>query len=575
MADPASSSRSTHSISRLTSSDKLKKIPSDRQSTSDSVSVNPVPSSHESSTIDGNHRPTSPNEADLENSEDPVVEGYRKEAYGPSPGEKGWDEFEVRFTEGDSDDPHNWSRTRRWYITMVGALLVLNSTFASSSPTGIVESMEQYFTFNDEVATLTISLFVAGYCVGPLVWGPVSEQYGRKPPLVIAFIVYTAFQVGCALSHNTASIIIFRFLSGTFAAAPLVISAALMSDIWDPNTRGKALGVFVVAPFAGPSLGPIVSGFMDVAGVSWRWTYWVLTLFAGFCLALVVLTLPETYTPALLVKRAKKLRKTTGDQRWWAPLEQSKLSFGQRVESTIARPFKIFFLEPMLIAVTLYMSFVYGCIYLLFEAYPIVFTQGHHFNAGITGLMFLPIFTGSIFGVAAYLLIWNPRYVRLSREYAPAPVPPEQRLHQAMFAAPIFAVSFFWFGWTSYPSVNYWAPLLAGAPLGLSIVLIFLALLNYIVDAYLFAAASAVAANTVVRSLFGAGFPLFASQMYESLNPRWASTLLGFVALALAPIPFVLIKYGSTLRERSRFAPSDGEKPGAPRRKPSKESESV
>ena len=69
-----------------------------------------------------------------------------------------------------------------------------------------------------------------------------------------------------------------------------------MSDIWDPNTRGKALGVFVVAPFAGPSLGPIVSGFMDVAGVSWRWTYWVLTLFAGFCLALVVLTLPETYT---------------------------------------------------------------------------------------------------------------------------------------------------------------------------------------------------------------------------------------------------------------------------------------
>lgn len=85
--------------------------------------------------------------------------------------------------------------------------------------------MEQYFSFGDEVATLTISLFVAGYCIGPLLWGPVSEQYGRKPPLVLAFIVYTGFQVGCALSRNTASILIFRFLGGTFAAAPLVISA--------------------------------------------------------------------------------------------------------------------------------------------------------------------------------------------------------------------------------------------------------------------------------------------------------------------------------------------------------------
>ncbi len=169
--------------------------------------------------------------------------------------------------------------------------------------------------------------------------------------------------------------------------------------------------------------------------------------------------------------------------------------------------------------------------------------------------------------------VWG-RYVRLSHRYAPAPVPPEERLHQAMFAAPLFAVSFFWFGWTSYPRVSFWGPLLAGAPLGLSIVLIFLALLNYIVDAYLFAAASAVAANTVVRSLFGAGIPLFANQMYESLDPRWASTLLGFVALALAPIPFFLIKYGSTLRQRSRYAPSDGEKSGA-NTKTTKQSESA
>lgn len=176
-------------------------------------------------------------------------------------------------------------------------------------------------------------------------------------------------------------------------------------------------------------------------------------------------------------------------------------------------------------------------------------------NAGISGLMFLPIFLGGAFAVISYLLWWNPRYERLAAQHAPSPVPPEFRLEQAICAAPLFAIAFFWFGWTSYPTVSFWAPMMAGGLLGFSIVWIFLALFNYIIDSYLFFAASALAANTVVRSLFGAGFPLFATQMYDKLGARWASTLLGFIALVLMPIPFVLFRFGPALRERSRYAP--------------------
>jgi len=97
---------------------------------------------------------------------------------------------------------------------------------------------------------------------------------------------------------------------------------------------------------------------------------------------------------------------------------------------------------------------------------------------------------------------------------------------------------------------------LAGGLLGFSIFLIFLSLINYTVDVYLFAAASALAASTVSRSIFGAVFPLFARQMFETLNPRWASTLLGLVAAAMIPIPIILRRYGPYLRSRSKFAPS-------------------
>jgi|SRR6266436_5835805 len=125
-----------------------------------------------------------------------------------------------------------------------------------------------------------------------------------------------------------------------------------------------------------------------------------MTIFAGVCSVGIVFTLPETYAPIILLKKAQRLRKETGNQNYYAPIERGEaVSFARRLNNILAKPFVILIREPMLIAITIYMSFVYGCLYLLFEAYPIVFTEGHHFNAGISGLMFLPILVGGIFAV--------------------------------------------------------------------------------------------------------------------------------------------------------------------------------
>lgn len=467
------------------------------------------------------------------------------------------DPYLVRFDEGDPANPKNWSFSKKWYLTLAAGLLVLNATFSSSTPAALVPTFINEFGISQEVGTLTVSLFVCGYCVGPLIWGPLSEQYGRRPIFIISFFIYMCFQIGCALSQNITSILIFRFLGGTFAAAPLANSGALISDIWDAKERGTALAIFTVAPFAGPGIGPVVSGYVVLAGLSWRWLFWILTIFAGVCWLQIVFTIPETYSPVLLAKKAKEIRKRTGDERYHAAIESQKMTLSQRLETILARPFKILFREPMLIALTLYMSFVYGCIYLLFEAYPVVFTKGHNLNAGVSGLMFLPLPIGGFLAVATYILFLNPQYERKAQECAPNPVPPEFRLRVAMLSAPFFAISFFWFAWTSFPSLPIWAPMMSGALLGWSICLIFLALFNYIIDAYLVVAASALAAITVVRSLFGAVFPLFATQMYDGLGPEWASTLVGCIALIMTPIPFVLSRYGPILRLKSKYAPSD------------------
>lgn len=141
----------------------------------------------------------------------------------------------------------NWSRTYRWYLTALAGFLVLNSTFTSSAPSGIAPATASDFGYSSEVATLTIAIFVAGYCLGPLIWGPLSERLGRKPIFIVALAAYTCFNLGCTLCTNTASILVFRFLSGTFAAAPLTNSGGVLADCWDAGTRGIAMGIFSVS----------------------------------------------------------------------------------------------------------------------------------------------------------------------------------------------------------------------------------------------------------------------------------------------------------------------------------------
>ncbi|TFY72914.1 hypothetical protein EVG20_g105 [Dentipellis fragilis] len=492
--------------------------------------------------------------------EQSMVNGDKgKEAFAVAEDQVQDDMIIVEFSPDDPLNPKSWPNMYRWYLTLISGILVLNATFASSAPSNLLPQMVKQFGMETEVATLTISLFTAGYCVGPILWGPLSEQVGRRPIFLVTFVVYTGFQVGCALSENTASILVFRFFGGAFAAAPLTNSGAVLGDIWDAKSRGKAMVIFAVTPFAGPALGPIVGGWIATAGVSWRWIFWVLTIFSGLCFFMILLQLPETYAPKILVSKARKLRKDTGDDRYRAPMEIQDLNLAQLAERVVAKPFQILFSEPILIAVNLYMSFLSGCLYLLFEAYPIVFTQGHHFSAGVSGLMFLPIFVGGVLGVITYLIFFEPRYERLMVRHAPEPVPAESRLEMTMLGAPLFAISFFWFGWTSYPSISFWSPMLAGGMMGLGIFCIFrfaqLSLFNYVVDMYLFVAASALVSLTVCRSIFSAVFPLFARQMFITLNPRFASTLLGCIAILLMPMPFVFQRYGPYLRSKSKYVP--------------------
>ena len=106
------------------------------------------------------------------------------------------------FAPGDIENPKNWSTARRWYITIVSVMLVVNATFASSSPSGSTESISRDLHVSTEAAGLVVTLFLLGYVFGPLLWAPLSEFFGRRWVFYFCFVL-TWPSTFCARSHRT------------------------------------------------------------------------------------------------------------------------------------------------------------------------------------------------------------------------------------------------------------------------------------------------------------------------------------------------------------------------------------
>lgn len=193
-----------------------------------------------------------------------------------------------------------------------------------------------------------------------------------------------------------------------------------------------------------------------------------------------------------------------------------------------------------------------GTLYLMFGAYPIVFQQHRGWSEGIGGLPFIGVAVGMCLGIlfSGYTNKWYLREAEKNGGVAPA----EARLPPAFYGAVAIPIGLFWFAWTNYTSIHWIAPVLAGVPFGAGFQIVFLVVMNYLIDAYTIFAASTLAANTVLRSLFGAAFPLFTPDMFDTLGLHWGASIPAFLALACVPFPFIFYKYGAQIRARCVYA---------------------
>lgn len=448
----------------------------------------------------------------------------------------------------------NWSIGYRRFISSLIGISCFCVAFSSSAYAAAIPGIMRDLGPNLDVALLGLSLFVLGFGLGPLLWGPLSELYGRRTAFFVSFVPYTLFHLGAGLSKNVPCLLIMRLLGGCFGSSVFSVPGGSLADLFTQHERGPlALLVLAVSPLLGPVCGPLVGGFIAQSDLTWRWNFWVMLIFSGVVLLAYTLLVPETCHSVLLKRRAAKLQRESDSNIHYLTKYDGATSQhpAELLRLTLSRPFLLLTREPIVLILSMYTALVYGILYGLFAAFPIVFQRHRHFTSSESGLAFLGIGVG-VFIALLLAPLENKRYMRAVQKGG-GDVPPEQRLIGGCVAAVLLPTSLIWFAWTTYPSVHWIVPIISGIPFGVGAILGFTSIVSYMVDAYPLYAASCLAANGIMRSTVAFAFPLFIPHLFEKAGDQWGSMFCAFLALICVPIPFVLYKYGAAIRAKSRF----------------------
>ncbi|RAR13776.1 MFS general substrate transporter [Stemphylium lycopersici] len=443
---------------------------------------------------------------------------------------------ESRFADWDGPDdpgnPHNWGQWKRFYHASLPALFGFAVTFGTSVYTPALGDIMRDFDISRTLALVGLTLYTLGLGFGPVMSAPLSESHGRKPVYLIFFPMSMLFTLGAGFSKNIASLCVCRFFAGLFGSPALAVGAGTSSDLFPPHRRAFATSWFLLAPFAGPSLGPVVGGFIGQYK-TWQWTQWCM-LFVSAAVYAMSLPMSETHKPIILQRRAKKL------------------GVSLKVDTPDMKS------VPVVFFVSLYSGFTFGVLFLLFAAFPFVFTRPpYNFTTSQYGLTFLSVGVGVVCGSITTMIVDTKIYQKKYREAKAAGqsyAEPEHRLYSAMMGCWGIVIGLFWFGWCADKGVH-WAPTILGAiPFAWGNICVFTSSALYITDVYgAMNGASAIAANGIARYLLGSVFPLFTVQMYDTMGVGWATSLLGFLATAMLPIPFLFFRYGRRIRAQSKY----------------------
>ncbi|KAJ6111758.1 hypothetical protein N7523_007819 [Penicillium sp. IBT 18751x] len=470
----------------------------------------------------------------------------------------------------DPENPLNYSFASRLTATLLVSALGFIVGAASSINSGVLTQNTEAFHVSEVVGSLVTGLYLLGFAAGSLVSGPLSEILGRNAVYAGSLTLFMIFIMGSALAPNIGAQLAFRFLAGVFGCPPLTCAGGTIADLWNPLEKTIYFPLYAVLSFGGPVLGPVIASYMGQTGVlSWRWTAWIILIASGAIFVLIILFQPETYSPLLLKWKGKQLRKITGDARFRSEMDMEKIALFSRIGGAMERQFLITIHEPIILLISLYMTVLYIVLFTFFDGYTYIFSDMHGLSQGLTNIVWVAMYIGILLSGLLLPFIYRGTKKEFTRAAEvvngsdPTDDPraldgvhtqPEIRLWFAMVGAPFIPISLFWMGWTDFPSISVWSPIIASSAFGFGTICVFISSYMYVIDSYGIYAASALGFMTVSRYCAAGGMTIVGIPFYKNMGVHWTLTILGCISALMVPVPYVFYKFGPVIRRWSRYA---------------------
>ncbi|KAL2751873.1 hypothetical protein ACRALDRAFT_2023403 [Sodiomyces alcalophilus JCM 7366] len=461
---------------------------------------------------------------------------------------------------GDPDNPREWPSAFKWTLVSLLACMaftIRDSVTAPSDPAStftcisvvpvasqIIAELNQGHA-DPSASALLVTIWELGEAGGPLLIAPLSEIHGRYRVLNTANLLFIAATILTATAGSSVLFITSRFLTG-LAVASNVLNPAIIGDLFEPDQRGSAMSLVMLAPLIGGAVGPAVSGAIAQT-LGWRQVLWVGVGLAVGCEVLFLTCFRETYKVAILRRRVETLRREGREDVFLAP----SVGGGGGVEGVVGlwhsvrRPVEVLFGSGVLMALSLYGSVCFSFFYTMSVTLADILHDVYGFSPALTGSAFMTFSVGSFVAVGVCNFYLDRIYVSLRKKDKAQQGRPEFRLPLSIiggFALPVAVVAYGWIAQLRLPAP--WL-LLAVALLGFTELLAWVPLSAYAVDAFGTYSASAMTGVIVTRCLMGTFLPLSVAPLVERFGGYgWAFTVLGVLSLVLAPVPVVVMRYG-------------------------------
>ncbi|KAL1796053.1 hypothetical protein ACET3X_006277 [Alternaria dauci] len=466
--------------------------------------------------------------------------------------------------EGEVEVPYSiYTSKEKWLIVAMVALAGFYSPLPANIYFPAIPTLARAFGKSIEDINQTVTVYLVFQGISPMLWGPISDRYGRRLVYLVCLGILVASSIGLALcptNHFWLLLFLRCFQSGG-SASTIALGAGVIGDISTSRERGGYFGMFNLGPMLAPCIAPAIGGALS-QGLGWRSIFWSIVIMVAVCLLCIALFLPET------------LRSIAGNgsipvprfQRAILPIVGQKATKEAFDPDSRAKPKHsvnpfVLFSYPDVIVLLTFTGLVYAVNYTITATISSAFAKIYpDLSETVLGLCYLPVGAGMILGstMTGKMLDWQ--YASMKERCGDKFTIEHARLRIMPFYLSLFIVCVISWGWTIQANAHIAVPLVLGVMLGWTSIGILNTTMTLNIDILQSRSSGATACTNLVRCSLAAILVAIIDRQAAAWGDGWTYTFWGGICCLLLPLMFLEIRMGPVWRKKREAKEIESEK---------------